>query len=86
MIDKTVGSDFEADEVLDTSGQLCPLPIIKTAEKVKAMLPGTILEVISTDSGMEIDLPHWCNSQGHRYLGIRREGRTLRAFLRVETT
>lgn len=86
MTDKTTGFDFKAGEVLDTSGQLCPLPIIKTAEKVKAMPPGTILEVISTDAGIEIDLPHWCNSQGHHYLGIRLEGRTLRAFLRVGTT
>ena len=75
--------DIQADEVLDTYGLLCPIPIIKTAERVKTLPPGTVLEVISTDGGIDPDLRHWCRSHQHEYLGCRQAGRVYRAFLRV---
>jgi tRNA 2-thiouridine synthesizing protein A len=76
-------NDLRADEVLDTFGLLCPIPIVKTAERVKTLKPGTVLEVISTDSGVVPDMQNWCRGHRHDYLGHRRNGRAYHVFLKV---
>lgn len=83
-VNRTLAPDgIQADVTLDTFGLLCPIPIVKTAECVRGLTHGTILEVISTDSGIEVDLANWCRSHGHEYLGCQKEGKLHRAFLRV---
>ncbi len=59
------------DDVLDTIGLYCPVPIIRTAERMKRMEPGGILEVLSDDRVILIDMPAWCRSTGNDYLGAR---------------
>ncbi len=72
----------EADEVLDTVGLYCPVPIIKTAERIKKMEAGKTLEILSDDRVILIDMPAWCRSTGHEYLGHRQEGAEYRLFVR----
>ena len=60
---------ISSDESLDTTGLYCPIPVVKTAEKMKILPVGTVLEVISDDGGIEADLPAWCTGHGHDYLG-----------------
>jgi TusA-related sulfurtransferase len=55
-------------EVLDTKRLLCPLPVIRTQDKVKTMYSGDILEVICTDPGVMQDIPAWCRINGHKVL------------------
>jgi tRNA 2-thiouridine synthesizing protein A len=57
---------------------------VKTAERVKSLSPGTILEVIATDAGLDADLRNWCRVRRHEYLGCRAEGKEFHAFLRVK--
>jgi TusA-related sulfurtransferase len=71
------------DAVLDTVGLYCPVPIIKTAEKVRRLPPGSILEVLSDDRVILVDMPAWCRSTGHEYLGSRRRGEEYRLFVRT---
>ena len=35
-------------ETLDARGLLCPLPVIRTQDKVKGLPPGTVLEIVAT--------------------------------------
>lgn len=56
-------------QVLDTVGLYCPVPIIKTAERIRQMARGEVLEVLSDDRVILIDMPAWCRSKGHEYLG-----------------
>lgn len=55
-------------EVLNCRRLLCPLPVIRTQDKVKKMLPGQQLEVICTDPGVMQDIPAWCRINGHQVL------------------
>ena len=55
-----------ANEVLDTSGLNCPLPILKTKKALQKMDSGKILEVISTDAGSVKDLEAFCNQTGNK--------------------
>lgn len=61
---------MEADKKLDCFGLLCPMPIIKTTEKIKEMKSGEILEIIATDEGIKPDIEAWTKSTGHRLLKI----------------
>jgi tRNA 2-thiouridine synthesizing protein A len=47
---------------------LCPLPVIRTQDKVKQLQPGDTLEVICTDPGVMQDIPTWCRINGHTVL------------------
>ncbi|MEK7283393.1 MAG: sulfurtransferase TusA family protein, partial [Acidobacteriota bacterium] len=69
-------------EVLDTVGLYCPVPIIRTAERIKKMEAGRILGVVSDDRVILIDMPAWCRSTGHEYLGHTQEGTEYRLFVR----
>ena len=62
-----------ADCVLDTSGLVCPLPIIKTADAMRTVPLGHVLQIISTDFGILEDMPAWCTSLRQEFLGIRTE-------------
>lgn len=76
-------ANIRPDAVLDAYGLLCPIPIVKTAQMVKTLPPGSILEIVATDGGIETDLVNWCKSRKHKYLGCRQEGRVYRVFLRI---
>ena len=56
------------DATLDTSGLFCPLPIIRTAERLREIAPGAILEVVATDFGILEDMPAWCRLTGHKLI------------------
>ncbi len=67
---------------LDTSGKLCPFPIVEAARAVKALEVGAVLCVISTDPGIQQDMPMWCKATRNEHLGTFREGDAFRSFVR----
>jgi tRNA 2-thiouridine synthesizing protein A len=65
---------IQADVKLDTLGFFCPMPIIMTSKKIKDLVPGQVLEVISDDEGIKKDMPAWCSTTGHEMMGLEEEG------------
>jgi TusA-related sulfurtransferase len=53
---------------LNTRRLLCPLPVIRTQDKVKQLQAGDVLEVVGTDPGIMQDIPAWCRINGHKVL------------------
>jgi len=53
---------------LDARRLLCPMPVIKTQNKVNELKTGDTLEIISTDPGALNDIPAWCRISGHQVL------------------
>lgn len=74
--------DVDIHATLDTVGLLCPAPIIKTAEKMDELQAGEVLEVLSDDPGVEVDMPAWCRGTGHEFLGIAKSGLEYRVLIR----
>ena len=74
--------EIKADEILDCYGLLCPMPIIQTAQKIKTMKIGEVLEVISTDKGIKEDMPAWCRQTSQEFLGIEEEEDVFKVFIR----
>jgi len=73
---------MKADRTLDCYGLFCPMPIIKTGEMLKKMRKGEILEIISTDEGIEKDMPAWCEMTGNEFLGIEKENEIIKVYVR----
>ena len=74
--------DLTGDLVLDTVGLYCPVPIMMTAARISGLPAGQVIEVLSDDRVVLIDMPAWCRSTGHSYLGFREEARQWRLFVR----
>jgi TusA-related sulfurtransferase len=58
-------------QTLNARRLLCPLPVIRTQDKVKQLQAGDQLEVICTDAGVMQDIPAWCRINGHIVLETR---------------
>ncbi len=56
---------------LDARRMLCPMPVIRTQDRVKQLAPGDTLEVLCTDPGAANDVPAWCRINGHKVLALR---------------
>jgi len=70
------------DRTIDTSGKLCPFPIVEAARAVKAMEAGEVLCVLATDPGIEVDMPMWCKATRNEHLATVREGGAFRSYVR----
>ena len=73
------------DLQLDTSGLLCPMPIVKAAKAIKGMEVGQIMEMISTDPGSMPDMKAWANQTKHELLEAHDEGNNKYRFLIKKT-
>lgn len=74
--------DLAGDGCLDTVGLYCPIPIIRTAERILSIESGQVIEVISDDRVILVDMPAWCLSTGHEYLGFREGPDEWRLYVR----
>jgi TusA-related sulfurtransferase len=70
------------DRTLDTSGRLCPYPIVETARALKDLAPGAVLCVVATDPGIATDMPMWCRATRNEHLGTFREGASWKSWVR----
>lgn len=60
---------MQGDVTLDARGQMCPMPIVNMAKKMKEVQPGQVLEVWADDEGAHADVPAWCQKTGNAFLG-----------------
>jgi len=54
-----------ADQQVDARGLNCPMPIVKTAQAVKALASGQTVEVLTTDAGSVKDFAAWSKTTGN---------------------
>ncbi len=73
---------MKADQTLDCIGLYCPMPVVKTAEKIKGLKPGEVLEVVADDKGIKQDMPAWCEATGHEFLGMEEAGGEIRVYVK----
>jgi tRNA 2-thiouridine synthesizing protein A len=68
---------------LNAGRLLCPMPVIKTQNKIKELEPGDELLVSATDPGVKQDIPTWCRINGHEVLDVKEEGLEIHILIRV---
>ena len=59
---------IKEDQLLDCSGLLCPMPIVKTSKAMKELQAGQVLKMIATDAGSPPDIEAWSRQTGNDLL------------------
>jgi len=67
---------------VDARGLSCPMPIVKTAQAVKPLASGALVEVLATDPGSQRDFVAWSRSTGHELVERTTEGNVHRFVIR----
>jgi tRNA 2-thiouridine synthesizing protein A len=58
----------EIDKILDTSGLLCPEPVMMLHKAVRELADGGLIKVIATDPSTTRDIPKFCHFLGYELL------------------
>jgi len=74
--------ELKIDQVLDTKGELCPMPVVRARLAMDKLQPGQVLQVLATDPASCDDFPAWCRAQGHQLVDSRREAEVYIFFIR----
>jgi tRNA 2-thiouridine synthesizing protein A len=53
-------------ETYDLRGLNCPLPVLRARKRLAGMRPGALLWLETTDPLAVIDIPAFCQDNGHR--------------------
>lgn len=69
---------------LDARRLLCPMPVIRTQNKLEELHAGDTLEVTCSDPGALHDIPAWCRVHGHEILSTSNQGGEITITLRVK--
>jgi len=67
---------------LDLKGLSCPLPIVKTAQAMKELESGELVEALATDPGSVPDFTAWCRSTGNELVEHTKENDVFRFLIR----
>ena len=67
---------------VDARGLSCPMPIVKTAQHVKTVPAGALVEVLATDPGSVKDFAAWARSTGNPLVEQSQDGDVFRFVIR----
>ncbi len=62
------------EKTLDCTGLSCPLPIVKTGQAFKDLIPGERLRLITTDPGSANDIRAWVKRTGNTLVSAQEDG------------
>ena len=54
-----------AHQNYDLTGTICPIPVIRTQDRIAELLDGDTLEVLCSEPGALHNIPAWCRIHGH---------------------
>ena len=72
----------EISQSIDARGLSCPMPIVKTAQAVKAIPSGAAVELLATDAGSIKDVAPWCKATGNELVEQTSDGAVYRFVIR----
>ena len=72
----------ETTHTVDARGLSCPMPIVKTAQAVKSLPPGAVVELLATDAGSIKDVAAWCRATGNELMEQTADGAVYRFVIR----
>jgi tRNA 2-thiouridine synthesizing protein A len=67
---------------VDARGLSCPMPIVKTAQAIKPLASGALVEVLATDAGSVKDFAAWSRTTGHDLVEQSVDGAVYRFVIR----
>jgi tRNA 2-thiouridine synthesizing protein A len=73
---------LEITQTIDARGLSCPMPIVKTAQAIKAIPSGAAFELLATDAGSTKDVAAWCRATGNELVEQTSDGAAYRFVIR----
>ena len=73
---------LQVTQTIDARGLSCPMQIVKTAQAIRSVASGTLIEVLATDPGSLKDFAAWSRTTGHELVEQTTEGGTFRFVIR----
>jgi tRNA 2-thiouridine synthesizing protein A len=73
---------LQISQTLDARGLSCPMPIVKTAQAIKTIASGSLIEVLATDPGSVKDFAAWSRTTGNELIEQTVDGGVFRFVLR----
>jgi tRNA 2-thiouridine synthesizing protein A len=73
---------IEIAQRVDAKGLSCPMPIVKTAQAMKTVASGELIELLATDPGSAKDVAAWAKTTGNELVEQTVEGGVYRFVLR----
>jgi len=73
---------LEITTTVDAKGLSCPMPIVRTAQAVKTVPSGALIEVLATDPGSVKDFAAWSRSTGNELVDQSVDGGVFRFVIR----
>lgn len=73
---------LQISQTLDARGLSCPMPIVKTAQAIKTIASGSLIEVLATDPGSVKDFAAWSRTTGNELVEQTADGGVFRFVLR----
>ena len=64
------GGDDHRGPVVDATGLICPMPVLRARKALLELSPGVVLTVLATDQAARQDFTVFCEATGHALLGI----------------
>ena len=72
-----------SEHQLDARSMLCPMPVIRTQQKVEQLQRGDTLSIVCTDPGALHDIPAWCRVNGHEVVDLHQDDEEIIITIRV---
>ena len=73
---------LQITQTLDARGLSCPMPIVKTAQAIKTIPSGGLIEVLATDPGSVKDFAAWSRTTGNELVEQTTDSGLFRFVLR----
>jgi TusA-related sulfurtransferase len=77
-----VKNKIKSNLILNTLGEYCPIPIIKTQEYINKIKMGEVLEILSDDKGIIKDMIDWCKGSGNEFIGFDKDNDKYRLYIK----
>ncbi len=69
-------------KVVDATGLLCPLPVLRARKALGKISEGDVLEITVTDKNAPADFEAFCGETGHELLNLMEDGDGHRISIR----
>ena len=75
-----------SSETVDARYLLCPLPVIRTHDRVARLRTGDAVRVFCTDPGVFYGIPSWCRVYDRKVCEISRQSDEIEITIRLGDT
>jgi tRNA 2-thiouridine synthesizing protein A len=72
-----------SSETVDARYLLCPLPVIRTQDRVARLRTGDAVRVFCTDPGVFYGIPSWCRVYDRKVCEISRQSDEIKITIRL---